>query len=397
MDDILLQNIAKQYGTPAYVYDAEQLISCIENLRNGIGSKAQLYYSVKANPNEHLIKFINNHVDGMEVCSVGEFKTAQRAGVDVRKTIFVGPGKKEEELRFVISQNIGIIVAESVQELSIINRLAGDHSQSISVALRINPQTSVSGGRLNMSGSPTQFGFDENEALSILNNNHYNNISIDGIHFYYGTQQLDGNVVNQLFIKAIDIFKKAVSISPLRFIDFGGGFGVPYFENENQFDFNMLQEWLYMINSSFFTPYDVFVESGRYLMAACGYFLMKVLYTKNMNGKKFAIADGGMNNHFALASIGRLLKRDFPVNVLNGAQETELISIAGPLCTPVDMVASNTILPVIKPNDILVMKNAGAYGYTYSPQLFLSHPAPVELLFDLDGSIKVIREAKYHE
>ena len=395
MNDIILKNIAIQYGTPAYVYDAAQLISNIEALRSGISSKAQICYSVKANPNEHLLKLINSHVNRLEVCSVGEFKVAQKAGIAANKMIFVGPGKRENELKFVISQNIGVIVAESTQELGIINRLVGDHK--VSIALRINPQTSVSSGRLNMSGSPTQFGFDENEAFSILNNNPYGNISIDGIHFYYGTQHLDGNVVNKLFALSIEIFQKAVAIAPLKFIDFGGGFGVPYFENEKQFDFSLLQEWRDVINSSQFNSYDVLVESGRYITASCGCFLTKVLYTKQMNGKKFAIADGGMNNHFSLASIGRLLKRDFPVAVLNDSQDSEIVSIAGPLCTPVDMIASNVNLPLIKPNDILAMKNAGAYGYTYSPQMFLSHPAPIELLIDLNGSVKVIREAKYYE
>jgi diaminopimelate decarboxylase len=395
MDDSLLRKIAKQYGTPAYVYDAAKLVSNVQTLRSGISSKAQLFYSVKANPNKHLLKLIGCYVDGLEICSVGEFKTAQIAGVDPRKMIFVGPGKKEDELRFAISQNIGIIIVESIQELDAINRLAD--KEKISVALRINPPTTVSGGRLNMSGSPTQFGFDEKEALSLLDNNDYDKISIDGIHSYYGTQQLDGHIVDQLFVKSIEIFKKAVTISPLKFIDFGGGFGVPYFENENEFDFSLLQEWHSAINSSFFKPYDVLVESGRYLTASCGCFLTKVLYTKHMNGKKFAIADGGMNNHFALASIGRLLKRDFPVTALNDSKDTEIISIAGPLCTPVDMIAGNVTLPVIEPNDILAVKNAGAYGYTYSPQLFLSHPAPIELLIDLDGSIEVIREARYHE
>jgi diaminopimelate decarboxylase len=395
MNDIILKSIAKQYGTPAYVYDATQLISSIKTLRSGIGSKAELYYSVKANPNEHLLKLISFHVNGMEICSVGEFRAAQRAGIDPRKMIFVGPGKKEDELRFVISQNIGIIVTESAQELDIINRITD--GRKVSVALRINPQTSISGSRLNMSGSPTQFGFDENEALSILSKNVYDKISIDGIHFYYGTQQLDSQIVNQLFILAIDIFKKAISIAPLKFIDFGGGFGVPYFNNENHFNFDFLQEWRDIISSSLFDPYDVLVESGRYLIAPCGCFLTKVLYTKQINGRKFAITDGGMNNHFALASIGRLLKRDFPVTVLNNSLDSEIVSIAGPLCTPVDMIASNVTLPVIVTDDILAMKNAGAYGYTYSPQLFLSHPAPIELLIDLDGSVKVIREAKYHE
>lgn len=395
MDDSLLRKIANQYGTPAYVYDAAKLVSNIQTLRSGISSKAKLYYSVKANPNKHLLKLINCYVDGLEICSVGEFKTAQMAGVDPQKMIFVGPGKREDELRFAISQNIGIVIVESIQELIVINRLA-DRGR-ISVALRINPQTTVSGGRLNMSGSPTQFGFDENEALSILRNNDYDKISIDGIHFYYGTQQLDGHIEDQLFLKSIEIFKKAVTVAPLKFIDFGGGFGVPYFENENEFDFSLLHEWHSAINSSFFYPYDVLVESGRYLVASCGCFLTKVLYTKQMNGKKFAIADGGMNNHFALASIGRLLKRDFPVVVLNDSKDIETISIAGPLCTPVDMIASNVTLPIIEPNDILAVKNAGAYGYTYSPQLFLSHQAPIELLIDLDDSIKVIREAKYYE
>lgn len=389
MNNEFLKTVANLYGTPAYVYDSLQIISNIENIRNGIGTKPKLFYSVKANPNRHLLKFIDKYVDGMEICSVGEFINALEVGISAERMIFVGPGKREDELKFVIAQNIGCIVIESIQELEIVNHLAD--KQKVRVALRINPKMTVVGERLNMSGTSTQFGMDEDSVFSVLRNNKYENLLFEGIHFYFGTQQLDGNILNQQFMYAIEIFKKIIEIVPLKYVDFGGGFGVPYYENEELFNFELLREWRDMIHSSLFEQYDVYIESGRYIVANCGFFLSRVLYTKQINKRKFAIIDGGMNNHFSLACIGRLLKRDFPVSVINDSKCLELVSIVGPLCTPVDSIASNVMLPTIKPRDIIVIKNSGAYGYTYSPQLFLSHPTPIELLVDREKNVHVIR------
>lgn len=390
MNNELLVTLAKKYGTPLYVYDSLQLISNIESIRKGIGTKPKLFYSVKANPNRHLLKLISKYVDGMEVCSIGEFIAAQEAGVDPERMIYVGPGKREKELKIVIEQNIGCIIVESIQELECINKLA--EKKKVRVALRINPKVPVIGERLNMAGASTQFGMDEESIFHILRNKEYENITVEGVHFYFGTQQLDGIILNQQFMYAIAIFKKIIEMVPIKFVDFGGGFGVPYYENEKTFDFELLREWREVIHSSLFDRYEVFIESGRYIMANCGYFLTTVLYTKQINNKKYAIVDGGLNNHFSLACIGRLLKREFPVTVINDSREAEKVSIVGPLCTPVDSIATNVELPIIKPQDIIVIKNSGAYGYTYSPQLFLSHPTPMELLINSKNKVQVIRK-----
>ena len=419
MDLTLSDNRAKiaalgeTFGTPCYIYDEETLTSCVKTLRAGIGKKPAILYSVKANPNPALLKLWGELVDGMEVCSLGEYRFARKAGISPDRLFFVGPGKRRFELDEILKDDIAGVIAESASELACLQEVAASLKKVIFVELRINPAVSVSGGRLNMSGTPTQFGFSEEEVLELFGRDSacYPNLRLEGAHFYFGTQQLNGDVLNKLFMTSVEIVRKIrllrtkKNLPPLTVVDFGGGFGVPYYEGETALDFSAIAEWKDVISSDEFSNVKVFVESGRFLSASCGLFLTRILYKKSLRDKTFLIVDGGMNNHFALASIGRLLKRDFPVTPLvqgaatpgdaDRALRTEKVTIAGPLCTPVDTLATGAELPEMKEGDLIALANAGAYGYTYSPQLFLSHPAPAELLLRTNGTTDIIREGGY--
>ena len=405
-----LTQLADTFGTPAYIYDEESIRAQVQMLRQGIGDKPRILYSVKANPNPALLKLWNELVDGMEVCSLGEYRLARQAGVTPDCLFFVGPGKRRFELEEILQDNIAGVIAESLGELNLLQEICSSYPKKLYVELRINPSVSVSGGRLNMSGTPTQFGFSEEDALHLFgqNNDQFPNLLIEGAHFYFGTQQLNGDVLNKLLMASVDIVRKICALRnqnqlpPLQSVDFGGGFGVPYYTGETPLDFSAIKEWRDTVSSDDFKNLTIFVESGRFLSAACGLFLTRVLYKKSLRDKTFLIVDGGMNNHFALASIGRLLKRDFPVTPLvqpayneDGSLHTEKVTIAGPLCTPVDTLATNADLPFMKEGDLIAIPNAGAYGYTYSPQLFLSHPAPAEILVHQNLEAEIIRNGGY--
>ena len=175
----------------------------------------------------------------------------------------------------------------------------------------------------------------------------------------------------------------------IQIINFGGGFGIPYFEGEKELDIKNLGFGLKKLiekYKSYFSGTKFLVESGRYLVGECGNYVTKVLYKKKSKGKIFLIIDGGFN-HVLLPSFnnGALFKKNFKISVLKDRDEDEkeVVTIAGPLCTPYDILAKDMELPIIKSGDLICIHNVGAYGYSYSPLEFLSHKKPKEIIKQL--------------
>ncbi|MDI9216426.1 diaminopimelate decarboxylase [Clostridium tertium] len=382
--------MAKVYGTPLYVYDFEIIVNNIEKLRKAFSDKFDIFYSMKCNPNLGLLKRIKDNVNGIEVASAGELFLAINSGIKANKIIFVGPGKTDKELKYAIDLNILAIIAESFEELKIIDDLSRLSNKKTTVAIRINPKMELSGARIKMGGVARQFGIDEeniDSTMEFIKN--MKNISLGGIHVYIGTQILQENTI-------IDNMKNIIRITneirekhgiELKFIDFGGGLGVPYFNGELPLNMNALKKGLDKIfqeNKLNLNGMKLIIESGRYLVADAGTYLTKVLYKKVSRGKTFIITDGGSNNHSAAAGLGRFIRNNFPITKLNKSvkNSTQVVDIVGTLCTPTDVLASNIELPEIERGDILAIEKSGAYGLTASPIGFISHQNPAEILID---------------
>ncbi|MEC2074264.1 type III PLP-dependent enzyme domain-containing protein [Alkalihalophilus marmarensis] len=390
MEYSILRSIAKKYETPLYIYDGNALIKNFKKMKNLLNEDTDIYLSLKANPSLGVSSIFSNIGAGAEVASLGELKTALKAGFDNDRIIFSGPGKKKDELEYAIKKKIYCIIAESLEEIQLISEFSYKFNIKVNIGLRINPSfKNNTYTTLKMGGVPSQFGIEEhliNRCIGkILENT---NMKFKGIHTYNGTQVLNYEEVIDAMrhtFHLVELIKNKFDLH-CEFVDLGGGFGVKYFNNQKDFNFERFSiEFNKLVSeqkdSNPSTRY--ILESGRFLLAPYGYYITKVNYIKESKGKKFVIVDGGLNHHQASTFRGRFMRNNFPIDNLNGNQRNELekVSVVGPLCTPEDCIGNDVILPKIDVGDYIVIKNSGAYGLTYSPIFFLSHESPYEVMY----------------
>jgi diaminopimelate decarboxylase len=396
---ITIAELAETYGTPMYVYDGDALRGQYQGLRDVLHPDVEIFFSLKANPNIAICAALHSFGVGAEVSSMAELETARRAGVPADRTIFLGPGKSGQELRACLAGGAGIIVCESFGELDLLNDLAHQWGVVQPVLLRINAAFSVKGAGLSMGGKPRQFGIDEEQLLAdpdLLRR--WPNLRVTGTQTYMGTRILDENVIAQNTAKIFELAQRAsVRLGfPLETVDIGGGLGVAYFEGERDLDPKVLADLMNPIIADFriASPHTkIAMELGRYLTAPAGIYVVRVRYTKTSLGERFAVADGGTNHHMAAVGIGSFIKRNFPVSVLNRADEapSDPWNITGPLCTPNDTLVKAVLLPPVQPGDLIGVFRSGAYGPSASPVLFLSHGHPAEV-YVADGRHYLVRE-----
>lgn len=389
----------KNHGTPAYIYDGEQLVKNYYNLKNALPDCVDVFYALKVNPNISLVKLLRSQGACTEVCSIGEMESALRAGSTPQDIIYLGPCKKEYELKRALELGIFSIVVESETELQRISIMAAELGKVANVSIRINPDFSADGSPWKMGGRPTQFGIDEKHAIenfgTYLTIEH---INIRGIHVYNGTNILDAQSVFQNSQYILNLYETIASKYDHNFsmVDVGGGMGVPYFPNQTALDIDEFKSLMHPLFTEFNKRHPqvrIIMESGRFIAGTAGYFAVGVNNIKVNHEKTFAVTDGGTNCHSSAAGSGRVVKRNFPmenITALEDAEEFEY-QITGPLCSPDDIVARNIKLKEVKVSDILIVKMSGAYGATSSPGLFHSHGFPLEILLYKD-TIHLIRK-----
>jgi diaminopimelate decarboxylase len=394
---IAISELAARFGTPLYVYDAGLLRETYARVRRLLHPGIGIFYSAKANPNISICAMFRSMGAGIEVSSQAELMTALRAGADPGRVIFLGPGKSAGELRACCAAGIHAIVCESLEELAAIDGLRPPAGTQ--VMLRVNPAFSTKGSRLAMGGKPRQFGIDEESlygAAPVLANLRHAEIS--GVHAYLGTRILAAEDVVRNTQGILDM---AAGLSdalgfPLRTVDIGGGFGVPYFEGEKELDIVQAAGGINEAVCGFGSRYPqarVITELGRYLAAWAGTYVVRARYVKRSRGEWFVVADGGTNHHMAAVGIGSFVKRNFPVRSLTRyrAPADHSYNVTGPLCTPNDVIARQAALPEVRPGDLIGVELSGAYGPSASPVLFLSHGHPAEVIV-LDGAAHLVRQ-----
>lgn len=386
MEDI--EKVVKKYGTPLYYYEIEKAEKNVKLLREVLPPTIKIYLSIKANPCKKIICELGKSVDGVEVASAGELDIAIKSGICNQNILFIGPGKSYSELDIAVEKKIKLIVVESIEEINRINKICITKNLTMNIAIRINPNIKSS-SRLKMGGVPSQFGIDEENVLEVIKAlSQYEKLHLKGVHFYFGSQILDSNqiVKNIEYIFATcKRIQRQTNIS-LDFIDLGGGIGVPYFIHDNELDLNLLKSklrQLFFENVNDFQNTEFIWESGRFILAECGYYIVKIEYIKESRGKKFVIVNGGLNHHSTAIGVGAILRGNFNIYCLNKKEMNdtqEKVTIVGPLCTPIDVLARDITLPTLEVGDILVVPKSGAYGLSASPVNFLCHNSPREVI-----------------
>ena len=387
---IPVSELASNYGTPAFLYDAGVIDRSLQSLREALPRRISVFFSVKANPNLRVLQHFLSRDCGLEIASGGEFRRAVRAGCSPKCMVFAGPGKTEAELELVLSHGIGEIHIESQTEAARISRVCRRLGIRSKVAIRVNPSGEAEGGAMRMGGRPVPFGVDE-EVLEPLLDIVLADSALEfrGIHLFSGTQILDYAVLLSQYRHAIEIARRITKRTgcPVQTLDLGGGLGIPYFGHESELDLKQLQPGLAALFGEIeadpaFTGTQFLVEPGRFLVGEAGLYVARINDIKESRGKKFLVLDGGMNHHLAASgNLGQTIKRNYPVALANkmNAPATETVDVVGPLCTPLDTLARNVVLPRAEIGDLFVIFQSGAYGLTASPVGFLSHPAPAEV------------------
>ena len=387
---IPVSEIAREYGTPFYLYHGETVVERVRRVRGALGTEVS--YSVKANPSLGVCQLIaREKAAGAEVASSGELTVARAAGFEPEDIVFAGPGKTDDELKRVVQEGIFADNVESLGEIERLAQIAAGMGRKIGVGLRINPAAQLMGSQMRMGGTVGQFGMDQAELEEAVEKTlSHPELILRGVHVYTATQVFE---VEPLLEHCRNIFEIALEAAdyaghPLEMIDFGGGFGVPYFEKMSEFDLERFGEGFRELLSTYRSDPRLegcrfLFELGRYLVADAGVYVTRAVDVKRTRGKTFVVTDGGMNHHLtATGNMGQVFRKSYPLLNLTrmGGAPEEGIAVAGPCCTPLDMFGSNIPLADPEVGDLIGVFYSGAYGFSASNLGFLSHPAPAEVL-----------------
>jgi len=373
--------------TPFYAYDRVLIRERVASLRVALPDTIKLHYAMKANPLPALVGFMAALVDGIDVASAGELKVALDAGADAREISFAGPGKRETELRQAVASRV-LINIESMREVLLLERIAGELGLPARVAVRVNPDFELKGSGMKMGGGPKQFGVDVEEVPALLARIASAGLAFEGFHLFAGSQNLRAESICEAQRLSYELALRLASHAPcpLRFLNLGGGFGIPYFPGEQRLDLAPISANLQGLSeraAKEMPEVSLVIELGRYLVGEAGIYVARVIDRKVSRAQVFLVTDGGLHHHLAASgNFGQVVRKNYPVEIGTraGPGPRERASVVGPLCTPLDLLADRMELAVAEPGDLVVVFQSGAYGASASPQDFLGHPHCAEVL-----------------
>lgn len=388
---IPISRIAQEYGTPFYLYHGEMISERVRRVHESLGTEVS--YSLKANPSLGVCQLIASEREaGAEVASSGELAVARAAGFEPEDIVFAGPGKTDDELRRAALEGIFAVNVESSNEIDRLADIAGEAGKSIGVGLRINPEAQLMGSGMRMGGTVGQFGMDQSElGEAVRKTLGRTELTLRGVHVYTATQVFEVEPLLEHCRNILEISLETADLAghPLEMIDFGGGFGVPYFEKLSEFDLDSFAEGFRELLSSYRSDPRLegcrfLFELGRYLVADAGVYVTRAVDVKETRGKTFVVTDGGMNHHLtATGNMGQVFRKAYPLlnlTSMEGVPAEEGVAVAGPCCTPLDTFGNNIPLANPEVGDLIGVFYSGAYGYSASNLGFLSHPSPAEVL-----------------
>ncbi|MGE0112835.1 pyridoxal-dependent decarboxylase, exosortase A system-associated [Aquabacterium sp.] len=383
-----LQRLAQRAGqTPFYAYDRGLIQRRVAEVRAVLPVGVQLHYAIKANPMPALLSCLAPLVDGMDVASGRELSAALDAGCAPAHISFAGPGKREGELRQAVAAG-ALLHIESFREVELLARLSAEMQLPARVAVRVNPDFELRGAGMRMGGGAQVFGVDLEQVPALLARVAQAGLQFEGFHVYAGSQVLKAELLADLIERSLDMLLtlQAELPGPVRQVNLGGGWGIPYFPSEQPLDLAPVRAALLAAQQRLHAQWPqahLVVELGRFLVGEAGIYVARVLERKVSRGEVFLVTDGGLHHHLAATgNFGQVLRRNYPVALGNRLAESTLeqVSVVGPLCTPLDVLAHKVTLPMASEGDLVVIFQSGAYGATASPQAFLGHPPCVEML-----------------
>ena len=382
-----LAALARRYGTPLYVYNADVVRSQYRALRGAFARPVLVCYALKANSSRAVASVLAHCGAGADIVSGGELSRARRAGFAPARIVFSGVGKTEDEMAAGLRAGVKAFNVESAEELDALARVAGRLKTKAPVSIRLNPDINPkTHPHITTGRAENKFGVETGEALALYRRaSRDRRLRVAGVQCHIGSQitSLAPYKRAAASVAALTRRLKGEGI-PLEFADLGGGLGISY-KDEVALDPRDLARTLEAAFSDQ-TELELLVEPGRYLVADAGLLLTKVLYRKQTSKRRFVIVDGAMTDLPRPALYGAW----HPVEVVAPRRgKKTMADVVGPVCESGDFLARQRPLPPLERGDLLAVLKAGAYGFAMSSQ-YNSRPRAAEVLVD-GGKSKLAR------
>jgi diaminopimelate decarboxylase len=355
-------------NTPYYFYDLDLLNRTINEVEQTIRNTSfRIHYAIKANNNKKVVSFIAKRNFGADCVSAGEIMLALECGFKASDVVFAGVGKTDEEIEYALVNNVGMLHCEGLEEIQVINEIAGRLNRRPKIAIRLNPDVNARTHEKISTGTyENKFGFSPEEFAELTQiGSSLTNIEIVGLHFHVGSQITEMIVFKELsqrINELVPVYEKY--FGTLQYLNVGGGLGIDY-KNPDVNPIPDFKNYFETFRENLNVNVPVHFELGRSIVAQCGSLRTKVLYIKKSAAKTFAVVDAGMTELLRPAMYNayhKIEKFNNSLALSNGST----YDVVGPLCESSDFFGKNVPLPELKRGDILTIRSCGAYAESMS-------------------------------
>jgi diaminopimelate decarboxylase len=390
-----LSLIAREVGTPSFVYSAAAIREQYAQLRDALkGIDARLHYSAKANSSRAILALLRELGAGLDIVSGGELYRALKAGYSGRDIVFSGVGKTEREIEEALRAQVLLVNAESEQELHVLDAVARRLGVKAPVALRVNPEVLVDTPHpyTRTGEKGMKFGIPFDEALSVAKvAGTLPHIQLLGLDMHVGSQ-ISQFAPYEVGLQRLLHLRREIERETnvrLEWLDIGGGLAVTY-DAERSVDVRHFGEVISALVSG--SGLKIILEPGRFLVGNAGVLLTRVLYRKRSGGKEFIITDAGMTDLLRPSHYNAFHR----IDAVNPTGRTTVADVVGPICESGDFLALDRQIDDAQPGDLLAVQSTGAYGFVMSSN-YNSRPRAPEVLVDGDRFAVVTRRESYDD
>jgi diaminopimelate decarboxylase len=383
------EDLAERFGTPVYVYDFDVVSRQVEALRAVLPPSFELAYALKANPALGVVAHLAGLGLGADVASGGELATALQAGIAADRVVMTGPGKRDVELRAAVRAGIRALTVESPLELGRLELIAATEGRRVPILLRGPVSTAARLERVRLVGDDGagKFGMGPADLLECaakaVRSQH---LDLLGLHLFGASNVLDAGTLADHAAATMAAARELARAGgfQLRLVDVGGGLGIPYEPHDKSLDLagfgrrlaGLASDWA---RDPITRSTSVLLEPGRFFVGPAGAYVARVVDRKAVDGREVVILDGGIHHLLRPALVGQ----EHRVRRLGGGGEASgrfaPITVAGPLCSGLDVLATEVMLAAPDPGDLVAVLDVGAYGFSEAMPFFLSHPVPAEV------------------
>jgi diaminopimelate decarboxylase len=393
--------LARRFGTPLYVYDLDVIERQADALRAALPPTVEIAYAVKANPALAVVAHVAGLGLGADVASGGELTLAARAGMKPDRIVMTGPGKRDDELRAAVAAGIRAVTVESIGELGRLESIAAAARRVQPVMLRAAVSEDVRLERVRLVGDDGagKFGMDAADLLVAAGRAGASpHLRLIGLHAFGASNVLDAGALLSHAAATVRVARRVALAAgtALELVDVGGGLGIPYEPHEESLDLRRLGSGLAEITAAWASDPSLrgarlLLEPGRFLVGQAGAYVARVVDRKTVDGSIVVILDGGVHHVLRPALVGQ----EHRVRALGTGGDAaggrlQPVTVAGPLCSGLDVFSQAAVMSPPEVGDLVAVLDVGAYGFTESMPLFLSHPIPAEVAVR-DGQAALIR------